>query len=103
MRSSASAAFRAGAYRVDHAARCARLALRDAGRQDPSVEHPRRFSVFDKVMVDAVVMELIARSPARGVTPPPDTKLDITVLTSPEVAQLAAAMPKWCRGRPTRG
>jgi integrase len=63
----------------------------------PASSIRRRFSVFRKVMGDAVAMEMIARTPCRGATPPPDTKLDITVLTSAEVAQLAAAMPKWCR------
>ncbi len=63
----------------------------------PASSIRRRFSVFRKVMGDAVLMEMIARSPCRGVTPPPETKLDITVLTSAQVAQLAAAMPKWCQ------
>jgi integrase len=48
-------------------------------------------------MGDAVAMEMIARSPCRGVKPPADTKLDITVLSAEEIAELAAAMPEWCR------
>ena len=57
----------------------------------------RRFSVFRKIMGDAVAMEMIAGSPCRGVTPPTEEKLEIRVLSAVEVAELAAAMPKWCR------
>jgi integrase len=57
----------------------------------------RRFSVFRKIMGDAVTMEMIARTPCRGVTPPADTRSEIRVLEASEVAELAAAMPKWCR------
>jgi integrase len=63
----------------------------------PASSIRRRFSVFRKVMGDAVAMEMIARSPCRGVRPPADTKLDITVLSAEEIAELAAAMPAWCR------
>jgi len=63
----------------------------------PASSIRRRFSVFRKVMGDAVAMEMIVRSPCRGVTPPPDTRLDITVLSAAEVAELAAAMPAWCQ------
>lgn len=63
----------------------------------PASSIRRRFSVFRKVMGDAVAMEMLAKSPCRGVTPPPDTKLEITVLSAAEVAELAEAMPAWCR------
>jgi len=56
----------------------------------------RRFSAFRKIMGDAVAMETIAGSPCRGVTPPAEERLDIRVLSAAEVAELAAAMPKWC-------
>ena len=46
-----------------------------------------------------VTMEMIARSPCRGVRPPADTKLDITVLSAQEVTELAAAMPEWSRSK----
>jgi integrase len=57
----------------------------------------RRFSVFRKIMNDAVAMEMIGRSPCRGVVPPADTRGDIRVLTADEVTELADAMPVWCR------
>jgi len=63
----------------------------------PASSIRRRFSVFRKVMGDAVAMDMIARTPCRGVTPPADTRLDITVLSAAEVGQLAAAMPAWCQ------
>lgn len=62
----------------------------------PASSIRRRFSVFRKVMGDAVAMEMIVKTPCRGVTPPADTRLDITVLSASEVAELAAAMPTWC-------
>ena len=63
----------------------------------PASSIRRRFSVFRKVMGDAVAMEMIVKTPCRGVTPPADTRLDITVLSAEEVSELAAAMPAWCR------
>jgi integrase len=63
----------------------------------PASSIRRRFSVFRKIMGDAVAMEMIVKTPCRGVTPPPDTRLDITVLSAQEVAELAEAMPEWCR------
>src|SRR5581483_9212435 len=63
----------------------------------PASSVRRRFSVFRKIMSDAVAMDMIARTPCRGVKPPADTKLDITVLAPDEIANLAAAMPEWCR------
>ncbi|MGO9457604.1 MAG: tyrosine-type recombinase/integrase [Acidimicrobiales bacterium] len=57
----------------------------------------RRFSVFRKVMGDAVTDERIAKSPCRDIALPQDRLLDIEVLTAEEVAKLAAAMPEWCR------
>ena len=57
----------------------------------------RRFAVFRKIMNDAVAMEMIAKSPCRRVTPPPDTRLEIKVLTALEVRQLAEAMHEWYR------
>jgi integrase len=57
----------------------------------------RRFSVFRKILNDAVAMDMLARTPCRGVTPPADTRGEIKVLTAGEIAQLAEAMPAWCR------
>jgi len=57
----------------------------------------RRFSVFRKIMGDAAAMEMIIRSPCLGVELPAEQKLEIKVLTAPEVAELAAVMPAWCR------
>jgi integrase len=57
----------------------------------------RRFSVFRKIMNDAVANEMLARTPCRGVKAPADKASDIEVLTAGEVAELAAAMPAWCR------
>jgi integrase len=55
----------------------------------------RRFSVFRKIMNDAVAMEMLARTPCRGVSPPADAKSEITVLTAGEVADLARAIHPW--------
>jgi integrase len=63
----------------------------------PASSIRRRFSVSRKVVGDAVAMDMIVRTPCRGVTPPADTRLDITVLSATEVAQLATAMPTWCQ------
>jgi integrase len=63
----------------------------------PASSIRRRFSVFRKITGDAVAMDMLARTPCRGVKPPADTPLDITVLSAEDIAQLAAAMPEWCR------
>ncbi|HVC15444.1 MAG TPA: site-specific integrase [Acidimicrobiales bacterium] len=69
--------------------------MRAAGVPDSAIR--RRFSVFRKIMADAVADERIVKSPCRGVTLPQVRRLEIVVLTAEEVAQLAAAMPAWCR------
>jgi integrase len=69
--------------------------MRADGVPDSAVR--RRYSVFRKVMGDAVADERIVKSPCREIALPQDKRLDIKVLTAEEVAKLAAAMPVWCR------
>ena len=57
----------------------------------------RRYSVFRKIMSDAVSNEKIARTPCRGISLPQVRRGEITVLDPDEIAELAAAMPAWCR------
>ena len=57
----------------------------------------RRFSVFRKITGDAVAMDMLSRTPCRGVKPPAENRRDITVLSAEELGELAAAMPEWCR------
>jgi len=57
----------------------------------------RRYSVFRSVVVGAVEDERLAKSPLNGVKLPKERRSEIEVLTPEEVAQLAAAMPVWCR------
>jgi len=57
----------------------------------------RRFAVLRKVLNDAVAMEMLTKSPCRGVRPPADVKRDLTVLTVEEVRDLAEAMSPWFR------
>lgn len=57
----------------------------------------RRFAVLRKVLNDAVAMEMLAKSPCRGVQPPAEPSSDIVVLEPDEIRELADVMPEWCR------
>jgi integrase len=69
--------------------------MRAGGVPDSAVR--RRFSVFRAVMTGAVEGERLVKSPCAGVKLPEVRRSDIEVLTPEEVAELAAAMPEWCR------
>ena len=69
--------------------------MRSIGIPDSAVR--RRFSVFRAVMTGAVEGERLVKSPCAGVKLPEVRRSDIEVLTPEEVAELAGAMPKWCR------
>lgn len=55
----------------------------------------RRFSVFRKVMGDAVVMEMIGRSPCRGVPLPSERAQEIDVIEPAAIRDLAIAIHPW--------
>lgn len=69
--------------------------MRSSGVPDSAIR--RRFSVFRSVMVGVVEAEPIVKSLWRGANLPKDRRGEIEVLTPEEVAQLAEAIPAWCR------